>query len=669
MKLKVVIGVVVALALAGVLLVLRAPRGGGESAVRLVVDDPAQAHTLALPGRVSVEVPPDTLARGAALNIRELSERRPHDFAGFLPAGLYEINVEGQQEFGNELTLRFDYDKSRLESGLGPAAQLAVAFFDGEFGRWREVDFSLSPGADSVEVRTNHLSLWSIFVKDEKYFVASTPNFTIYANKDAKAPRIGPITSGDALYEYVTAIRTGLYDIYKVFADAGYKVPAHTRVYVEEGGSKTEAEWGWFSKNINIPTNYISEQEMRLVASHEFFHAIQNQYVYFLSMHLDRWWIEATADYAAAHIATGYGLKDPLTYAYFKQGITSSEGFHAYQTAHFIKYLVDSGLDFKDMFVTVTGSSGRALPNLAAYCQTKGSPLPELYMNFVRDAVFSANVATAYDGADIYGGLATYRLEYEIGKTPQVVQLMDIGAEYAATLAGVKLSCPGSKKEGEILIKAIEPTSGARVRYVLCDTAGRGSIVAAGELAHEPLTLQVKDGQYLYFLAANIAPAAGYVTVVVGEPEQKPEPYENRRTAEIYNRKFLVDVELKFTSSQPYQISQELINQDTLLVQIDIKRSKNPLVINAEAVLKNLRFREKEAWNPAAVPVIREMYWETREGQVADSKTTLVIPADDERGLRSIGYSLVIDIKNTSEQTTNWGGGSSVVLLRVRIMD
>ncbi|MFA6771360.1 MAG: hypothetical protein WCS74_01780, partial [Dehalococcoidales bacterium] len=335
-----------------------ATTASAEDKTSIIINKPGQENTVTLDGKVKAIIPANTLTEGTKVEINQIGQSMEHDFNGFKPAGLFEITSSAGSQLGGEITLEFSYDQSSLNRDLEISDQIAVAFYDEEYEAWQEVDFEVSNSNSSVSVKTSHLSLWSIFGFEDDYVTSTLPGFTIYFNKEINAPAIGSVSSGEPIYEYAAIVRTGLYDASKAYSGLNLKMPDHTRVYIDQWDSDKEAEWGWFSKNIEIPVTYIDEQELHMVSAHELFHAVQNQYVTFATMAANRWFMEATADYAAAHVATSYGLKESLPYSYLRTGISSSSTFHMYQTAHFIKFLVDNGYSFKGLFEGVMNGSG-----------------------------------------------------------------------------------------------------------------------------------------------------------------------------------------------------------------------------------------------------------------------------------------------------------------------
>ncbi|MDD5122533.1 MAG: hypothetical protein PHX97_04015 [Dehalococcoidales bacterium] len=629
-----------------------------EDSASFTIKNPGRENVVSLNDRVSVVIPPNVLLEGTKVEINQINQSMEHDFNGFKPAGLFEITSSGGSQLGGEITLEFSYDQSSLDKELEVSDQLAVAFYDEEYEAWQEVDFEVSKSNSSVSVKTSHLSLWSIFGFEDDYVTSTLPGFTIYFNKEINAPAIGSVSSGEPIYEYAAIVRTGLYDASKAYSGLNLKMPDHTRVYIDQWDSDKEAEWGWFSKNIEIPVTYIDEQELHMVSAHELFHAVQNQYVTFATMAANRWFMEATADYAAAHVATSYGLKESLPYSYLRTGISSSSTFHMYQTAHFIKFLVDNGYSFKGLFEVVMNGSGNALANLNTYISSKGGSLPELYNKFAYNVLFTSSVKTEALKTDLFTDVAAITHEMDIDAGVTISQMINTAQSYTSSLFAVKLN--SQKDEASpVNISAIEPTSGITVQYVITSDAEKHSVIASGTLTHDPLEITVEDGNYLYFIVTNSAPSNGYVTIVIGK-EAQTEPYTNTRTAKIYNDDFLVDVDFKLNSSQPFVITRELVHGDLLKLDIEFEDKGKPIVLDGEAIVTNLRFAEPDSWSDHHEPVFKETYWSYGGEQLNSSTVTVTINPETE-WMVSFTYALVMDIQNTEDDIYSWGGGSTVI--------
>ncbi|MFA5629059.1 MAG: hypothetical protein WC958_02195 [Dehalococcoidales bacterium] len=615
-----------------------------------------EEHSVTLNNEVTVIIPANTFSAETKIEINSVEQPTAHEFDGFLPINQYEITSSSGGELGGEVEIEFAYDPSLLNEELEISQQLAVAYYDEEYGAWQEVDFTVDESRSVLAIKTSHFSLWSLFGFDSKWVTSTLPGFTIYFNKDVDAPPIGSIVSGEPIYEYASIVRTGLFDASKAYRELGFKMPEHTKVYIDKWGSDKEAEWGWFSKNIEIPITYIDEQELLKTAAHELFHAVQNQYVTFATMAANRWFMEATADYAAAHIATSYGLSDKLPYNYLRTGLASSSTFHMYQSAHFIKFLVDKGFSFKELFVSVMEGSGNALENLNKYLISNGSSLPEMYENFAYDVIFTNRINTPAPDPDVYNGIASPRSEFnliESGKN----ELIKVSGGYTTALYGVFLK-GNPNLTYDISVSAIEPTSGVKVLYVLAEGPGKLDVTQGGVLSHIPEEITVSGDSYIYFLVTNIAPSDGYVTVVIGKKMVTSHSNE-RSSVLVYNKEFEIDVSLSISASQPFSISEaEGITGEILYVYMYFEEIDKNIVIDAEVLVGDPIPVHGE--RPGYEYAIKKKYW-GYDGEM-ETSTQLILSPDKPNA--SLDYGIIIGLfdKELGKFTTQEHGATLVVI-------
>ncbi len=637
---------------------------GSQTSASLVIDSTTEESRVELENRLGVVIPASTFPVGTSIAINEIDQLAEHEFSGFSPRGLFEITASAAEEFSAAVTLEFAFDPGEFNSEYDINDQIAVAFYDEVHNAWQEVDFELDEGRGIILVETSHFSLWSYFFTDEKQVIMKMPGFTIYFNQELNAPIITSGMSGQPIFEYVAIIRSGLYDAYEAYGDAGFKLPQHTRVYIDDWGHDKEAEWGWFSKNIEIPVSYIYEDELIMVAAHEFFHSVQNQYVNFYTMSADRWWMEATADYAAAYVASSYGLKEKLPHDYINTALNSGETFHMYQTAHFVKYLADQGLPFRELFEGVMSGSGRALPNLNAFVNTKGQSLAELYDSFACQTVFNVNNYTESLKADIYTDLVKNKKEYNLDSSTTEAETVNVNASYSSTLSGFKMKSK-TDEDFTLGIRAIDPTSGARVQYVLASNPQKGSVISRGYLDTSKIQLEVSNDQYLYFLVTNFTPQNGYVTVVIEKEELRPQPYSHTRSASVYNNEYILDIEFNMIANKHFTVVEETVEGDALFVVLEFKKSASDIIIDLETITSELSFTSPQ---PDRKPLIGEEYWAWPGTKTENNTAQIVISPGDNRPPGPY-YDIIIRVENTNTGTISPKiDGATIIRLAIFIV-
>ena len=503
-----------------------------------VIDNPNESKVVTYQDKASVEIPANTVSSGTPVSIQEVSGTKRHEFNDLETHATYNISLGAA--FTGDLTLRFKYDPSRLTAAYEPADQLVVAYFDEENQRWIETDFTVDQDNHEIIVSTNHLSLWSIFGLEDNMVVTSAPNFKIYFNQNLNAPKLigapqDPDYVTDYLYQFVTNARTSLVDAYaqyKTYGGTGFKLPAMTKVYIDDWGTDATANWGWFSKNIEIPIQYDNLTELQHDCAHEFFHAAQNQYLTFANMALNRWWVEATADYAAAEIM-GTKKYVAINETYLQKSMGTTDSVHEYQSARFVDYLVrHKGASFMQLWNHTTGAwSTDMIAVIDSFLrQEKGTSLAECYRDFARYLIFSSD-SPAHEGSD------TWRTPYEMAQqteTPLTTKNLSKTfnlSKYTAQLWGIKPEI-GSASPSRSLILELDEDLPAGVFvdvFVLYDhqwITGLPAPRASLQKAATSTIVTVAPGQLLFVLVSNGTAEGKSVALKVKELDFTVDPAE-----------------------------------------------------------------------------------------------------------------------------------------------
>lgn len=150
-------------------------------------------------------------------------------------------------------------------------------------------------------------------------------------------------------------------------------------------------------------------------------------------------------------------------------------------------------------------------------------------------------------------------------------------------------------------------------------------------------------------------------------PHDEPEPqgmthFTNSRRASFYNSTFVADLEMTLTANLPFRVTIETIQGDTHMMAIEFDNTERDIVIEVAATIDGLQFAAPDAGR--RVPVIREAYWTTWEGQIPGGRARIVIPAADEAAWRTFGFELGLDIRNNDDRSVHWGGGALLYSLR-----
>lgn len=312
------------------------------------------------------------------LRLRPL-DRLPAPLPGGLVAlGAWEVGGGRPERLEEAVVLEFPYDPARLPAGADPEQHLALAHFDPDRGRWVLAAAKADPARRVLRTRTRHLSTWSAFYiglgwrvhRSRRFNVVFDPSETIVFQK--VTGKAGLVSAWD----YAGILGRSLDISLSRYETAGFRMPEGDseedgRVWTFLGKASAywgapvvESQWNPCSGNLLFPSNYDDYRQADHDAAHELFHKIQNRYLNMKSMDWRRWWIEATADYAAARIALQQGgldttmgtaikpryLEKSLTYSIKDDDGKKPQSFHDYATCHFVDYLVKQGADFRAMW-------------------------------------------------------------------------------------------------------------------------------------------------------------------------------------------------------------------------------------------------------------------------------------------------------------------------------
>ncbi len=510
-----------------------------------IIDNPNTSNTLGYQNKASVEIPANTVASGTVVTIKEISGAKRHEFNDLQTMGTYDITAGSTKTFANYLTLRFKFDPSALQDEYEAADQLVVAYLDKEKNRWVETEFSVDKSNHELVVSTNHLTLWSVFGIGEDIVVTSAPGFKIYFNQNLNAPKLGPLTGNELIFDFVTHVRNSLWDAnakYKAYGGTGFKLPAMTKVYVDDWGHDKTAEWGWFSKNIEIPIQYDNLLELQHDSAHELFHAVQNEYLSFVTMHMNRWWMEATADYAAAAIV-GTNKYPAIDESYLQKSMGTTDSVHEYQSAHFIDHLVRyKNVDFLKLWKYTTAAwSTDMIATIDGYLQQEmGTSSQECYRDFARYLIFSANSPVA-------GNSTPWKTPYEMAmqtEMPLTTKILDKRgfslSKYTAQLWGIKPEIGSSAASRSLILELDEDLPGGVYAdvFVLYDNqwaTGQPVPVATLQKAGEPAVVTIMPGQLLFVLVSNGSNDSSFVAIRVKELNFAVTPAEMvGQTGQVY---------------------------------------------------------------------------------------------------------------------------------------
>jgi hypothetical protein len=291
------------------------------------------------------------------------------------------------------------------------------------------------------------------------------------------------------------------------------------------GSTVVESQWDVFSGNILFAANFKDPDAARHDASHELFHAVQNRAFNIASMGVRRWWMEATADYAAARLAMDLKGKAPLMGGdikprYLEKCITfhipndkgtDPQSFHDYSTSHFIDYLVGRGAGFKAMWDAVANPSivdlAQVLDPLdkhlrATFGEQRG--LAAFYADFARFYAFDPASPMPLKSGETLRSAAAARVD-TLDPGSSVACAFALEPAYTARLWSVKPKWDAARPARSVKVTVARRDAGVGLfLYRLPGgkrRAGGGGFEA--ELGEKPLTLSIGQDDHLLVLAVR----------------------------------------------------------------------------------------------------------------------------------------------------------------------
>ena len=334
---------------------------------------------------IRLSIPSETIENENSLRLTEIKNQEfPFEHAEW--GKMLDINLGEKTTLKSPVVIEFPLDMNQLPNDV-VASNIHVTHWREDVQSWefwpKTVDFERGV----VAVETDRLSPWAWFASLDDHSIASPKKyFTINFDTDLNPSEYG--YSKDNIEAFALQVGNDLDTAFEEYKALGFTMPdtPHNVTIFEPNKTitsikneylQTAASYmhtsdphyasGWIGddtiyfalKNQNQMNSVQSDDQVRHDAAHEFFHSVQNQYLNSFSMGQRKWFIEATADFAAFQYVgnrSGRGLAT-LNTRFFSDSLTTTDGAHEYQAAHFIDYLVQNmGVDFKSLWQAVADS-------------------------------------------------------------------------------------------------------------------------------------------------------------------------------------------------------------------------------------------------------------------------------------------------------------------------
>lgn len=398
-----------------------APRAGpapGRLLQEQLLSPSGADQTVAYGDLVRVTVPAGVLSTRAALRIAEAPPLPPPPARLLKPGAEFDIAIGTQHEFRQDLTIELRYDPARLPARIPAANAMIVMSWDPEQEIWMSERTSVDTARQVVVVRTNHLSAKRLHYVDELGWILTSEHFHLLYDRSAKGEltqaattvvrpdgsrrKVGQSIRSVPMDSIAKLVSDALEHSWAAYAEPAMgftmpSVPRRSMVYFEPGSDAPYK--AKLSNDLFFPTSFVdsdyasSQAQIEHEAAHEYFHVVQNQYWRFVNMYRRKWWIEATADYAASAIAwrqPGRMARVPIDY--FRLPILTVDGKHEYKTARLVDHLVRSRAEFKSLWDAVAAGGTDIPPDISTWLRgARRSSFEQEFRAWVATVLFDAN--------------------------------------------------------------------------------------------------------------------------------------------------------------------------------------------------------------------------------------------------------------------------------------
>ena len=584
-------GLVVVCVCAGALLLVLRSRDGGGGLSRLTPTVPATStpanlarltplvsqklapsadpQTVGEEGRVRVTVPGGLLSEERTLTISSVEGySEPRFPVTAQVTAIYDVSLGDLHQLDMPLLVELAYDPAKLRGSLPPEDALVAMYWDEALNDWSTLPFYVDTGRNTLVILTMHLSTFvgAEFVSDGHI---ANDHFSLrYDPADYKSRLDGGLVFGESLNpahkDYLGVVWDSLNEARQSYVDADLRdtytikwqekitsigrggIPT-TRIQINYNvflGGDDDASRNKLTGDISIPykTTY-APSGVKLMTAHEVFHAVQARYytmagldnlAFFLTTR--RWWMESTAEYAAARIAWKAGLPGmggTINPRYLEESLLSSDRDHAYNTAWFIEFLVKNKVpasNFADMFNTVAASYNPSVESvLDGYLKqaNAGSGLDLCYREFAQYWFFNPDSGLPASEGRVPPQAADWALlnvdEYQTSRE------FSLAADYTASLWGIGVTTTPDSPSRNLRVETPADSLPDDVTIYVYVLPNRQRQPGGGQPAGVFNAVSTKSADValtadddLFVLAVNSGHSARQVTVTVSDTNVPP---------------------------------------------------------------------------------------------------------------------------------------------------
>jgi hypothetical protein len=509
---------------------------------------PSMQEQIVRGGGVNVTIPGGALNETALVKVQSVASP-PSPPAGTSNLTVYDITVGAQVRFDPALVIEIPFSPSMIPPGSSAEDVIRGVRWDGTAGSWRDVACAVDETRRVVVLESDHLCVegFTVQLRAPPITEVEKEHFVVHFNSADDATIAsswaGAFTTARQMASAVATELEDAYNNYNVSYELKPPVPSRfsldgkIHVYI---GDYDNSEWGWFTKNIHIartpflpqPTGDENRAALYRELRHELFHAEENAWCSVDTMHVNRWWTEAWAEHASTYMYTGTpGTEYPLDAAFCKKPLTTVDGYHEYQTAHFVEKLrslmsVSPGADPRfsstNRLWTLTAAHGGSYDALDGVITAESvTSLADVYKEWIIAEIWGDHGGDKnwvvdkglLDGSVEMMDLDTHHLELSV----------TVPAEGTCSVRGIRVTPPAN--DFRIVALSISEPFPTGVNAFF-EELGAPMYERDGQFLHLTRVDSVMDEHLIYVVLTNTDDTPRHVTVSVDNPTLTANPGE-----------------------------------------------------------------------------------------------------------------------------------------------
>ncbi|NLX49144.1 MAG: hypothetical protein GXY82_04580 [Methanospirillum sp.] len=502
----------------------------------------AEDRTLAGAG-VNLTVPGGALERAALVRVATVPSP-PAPPAGTSNLTVYDITIGDQERFAPGIVIEIPYRSSMVPTGYRPDQAIQEVRWDAQAGEWVEIPTAIDTSRGVVVLETDHLCVagFTAVLQPGPVTELYAIPFVIHFDPadDAAIAKAwqgsGNYTAADAL---ASRVRDILWDANTRYRETyGFQPPVPSRftgdgfihVYV---GDYYESGWNPTTKTITVSREPFLPgpgADLRLEAEmrHELFHAVQNAYVSVAWMNGNRWWTEATAEYASTYLLDwDPSPLFPIDSAFFSKPLTTVDSYHEYQTAQVVHQLLNrQPPTFRELWTSST-TYGSAYDAVDAWGLAHSRSLEATYRNMMAahlattddpPAVWARVRQPVLDGASPLPGSSSMHVVLSGQGTGTVTPAYRVstGGATEATLVDAWSGGGGPLPDGCQVTRFVAHSDGTFTYDYGSDSSGTHPF--------GPTVFTAKDGDVVFYTVVNGGTDAASVPIALTRPDARISP-------------------------------------------------------------------------------------------------------------------------------------------------